>query len=53
MVNRLIEGPGVFICDECVALCEDLIRQSTPMPKYDKKFSEMVIPKPMEIKAQL
>ncbi len=53
MVNRLIEGPGVFICDECVALCEDLICQSTPMPKYDKKFSEMVIPKPMEIKAQL
>lgn len=53
MVNRLIEGPGVFICDECVALCEDLIRQSTPAPKYDKKFSEMVIPKPMEIKAKL
>ena len=53
MVNRLIEGPGVFICDECVALCEDLIRQSTPVPKYDKKFSEMVIPKPMEIKAKL
>lgn len=53
MVNRLIEGPGVFICDECVALCEDLIRQSAPAPKYDKKFSEMVIPKPMEIKAKL
>lgn len=53
MVNRLIEGPGVFICDECVALCNDLIRQSTPAPKYDKKFSEMVIPKPMEIKAKL
>ncbi len=53
MVNRLIEGPGVFICDECVALCDDLIRQSTPAPKYDKKFSEMVIPKPMEIKAKL
>lgn len=52
MVNRLIEGPGVFICDECVALCDDLIRQSTPAPK-DKKFSEMVIPKPMEIKAKL
>lgn len=53
MVNRLIEGPGVFICDECVALCDDLIRQSTPAPKYDKKFSEMVIPKPLEIKAKL
>ena len=53
MVNRLIEGPGVFICDECVALCDDLIRQSTPAPKYDKKFSEMVIPKPMEIKVKL
>ena len=53
MVNRIIEGPGVFICDECVALCDDLIRHSTPAPKHNKKFSEMVIPKPMEIKAKL
>ena len=28
MVHKLIEGPGVFICDECIRLCNDLI-QST------------------------
>lgn len=53
MVSRLIEGPNVFICDECVELCEDLIRQSSSAPEYDKKFSEMVIPKPIEIKEKL
>ncbi len=53
MVSRLIEGPNVFICDECVELCEDLIRQSSSTPEYDKKFSEMVIPKPIEIKEKL
>lgn len=53
MVSRLIEGPNVFICDECVELCEDLIRQSSSVPEYDKKFSEMVIPKPIEIKEKL
>ncbi|MGN0459144.1 MAG: ATP-dependent Clp protease ATP-binding subunit ClpX [Eubacterium sp.] len=52
MVNKLIEGPGVFICDECVSLCNDLIYDdSTPNIKADN--SDMVIPKPMEIKAKL
>ena len=27
MVRKLIAGPNVFICDECVRLCEDFIRQ--------------------------
>lgn len=30
MVHKLIEGPGVFICDECIRLCNDLI-QSTEL----------------------
>ena len=25
-VERLIAGPGVFICNECVALCEDILQ---------------------------
>lgn len=53
MVHNLIEGPGAFICDECVALCEDLIRQNSSHLSHDDDFSDAAIPKPMEIKAQL
>ena len=33
-VERLIEGPGVYICDECVALCSDIL---SDLPKDAKK----------------
>jgi ATP-dependent Clp protease ATP-binding subunit ClpX len=26
-VRRLVAGPGVYICDECIALCEDILRE--------------------------
>lgn len=52
MVQRLIEGPGVFICDECVSLCNDLIAQSTPIRPASRE-NNIVIPKPMEIKQRL
>lgn len=52
MVHKLIEGPGVFICDECIALCNELISEATPQPT-GTDISDMVIPKPMEIKAKL
>ena len=26
-VTKLIAGPSVFICNECIALCEDIIRE--------------------------
>lgn len=29
-VNRLIAGPGVFICDECVVLCVEVIAERPP-----------------------
>ena len=29
-VKRLIAGPGIFICDECVALCNDIIAKAPP-----------------------
>ena len=35
-VERLIEGPGVYICDECVALCSDIL---SDLPKDAKKRS--------------
>ena len=29
-VRKLIAGPSVFICDECIELCNDIIREETP-----------------------
>lgn len=56
MVHRLIEGPGVFICDECVELCNQLIFDTTPVSKNQpssKNNAEAVLPKPAEIKEKL
>ena len=52
-VKKLIEGPGVYICNECVELCFDLFddadRESSN--DFDDSFSD--VPKPKEIKAFL
>ena len=56
--KRLISGNGVYICDECVELCmdiiadEDSLHRGRPQPK-SKPHAEMVLPKPQEIKKQL
>jgi ATP-dependent Clp protease ATP-binding subunit ClpX len=49
-VQKLIAGPAVFVCDECVELCNDIIRE-----ELDGKSSEAVkkLPKPKEIKGVL
>lgn len=52
-VATLIAGPGVFICDECVELCNSII-EDAPKPKKrgeDADFSSL--PKPHEIKQKL
>src|SRR5919204_2115921 len=45
-VRKLISGPRVFICDECVALCNDIIakEEAQERPKY---------PRPKEISEEL
>ena len=43
MVHQLIERPGVFICDECVSLCSDLINQHRPSNKTQDFPKDMVI----------
>ncbi len=49
-VRRLIAGPGVYICDECIELCSEIITD---------EFEEIVqidmnaLPKPVEIKSYL
>lgn len=54
MVHKLIEGPGVYICDECVELCHDLITESAaPNIPHKSSSEEVVLPKPEEIKEKL
>ncbi len=46
-VRKLIAGPTVFICDECVELCNDIIREETKGAITGKKDGE--VPSPQEI----
>lgn len=49
-VRKLIAGPSVFVCDECVELCNDIIRE-----EMEEKTSEgnARLPKPHELKLAL
>lgn len=50
-VKKLIAGPNVYICDECIELCADIIDE-----EYDvlaNRGDEFNVPKPMEIKSIL
>jgi ATP-dependent Clp protease ATP-binding subunit ClpX len=46
-VRKLIAGPTVFICDECVDLCNDIIREETKSALVSKKDGG--VPTPQEI----
>ena len=56
-VEKLIAGPGVYICDECIELCMGIIGENDVNlnRKSGKrvKLEEKVLPKPQEIKAAL
>lgn len=47
-VRRLIAGPGVYICDECIALCQEMIDEEFPEGDGAEILSEL--PKPREIR---
>ena len=49
-VRKLIAGPTVYICDECIALCNDIIEEEL---ERDGSRANMVVPKPAEINAEL
>ncbi len=51
-VNRLIAGPGVQICDQCVELCNSLIERESAKESDTAPF-RLKIPKPHEIVAML
>jgi len=50
-VKKLIAGPGVYICDECIELCNDIIFEDSM--KSNTKAALDNVPKPHEIKANL
>ena len=56
-VTRLVEGPGVYICDSCIQFCNSLLFDdevnAKATSKRKKKEEEFVLPKPQEIKAKL
>ena len=47
-VKRLVAGPGVYICDECIELCSEIIEEEFEEAKLDFQLND--IPKPKEIK---
>ncbi|OAI10437.1 ATP-dependent Clp protease ATP-binding subunit ClpX [Methylomonas koyamae] len=50
-VRKLIAGPSVYVCDECVELCNDIIRDE--LLEDEMAVSGGALPKPKEIKAEL
>lgn len=55
-VTRLVEGPGVYICDNCIEFCNSLLFDDEMVAKKNskrKKQPEFKLPKPQEIKEQL
>ena len=54
-VTRLVEGPGVYICDQCIEFCNALLfdDEAGKKSKPAKKDKDFVLPKPQEIKAKL
>jgi ATP-dependent Clp protease ATP-binding subunit ClpX len=51
-VKKLIAGPSVFICDECIDLCNDIIRDELPGLESVKSSGDE-LPTPADIKANL
>ena len=59
-VKKLIAGPEVYICDECVELCNEILdeeffegKDKESKAEKNKSAEEKPIPKPAEIKANL
>jgi len=51
-VKKLIAGPSVFICDECIDLCNEIIRDELPA-EYDPATTRSDLPTPAELKSNL
>jgi len=51
-VKKLIAGPSVYVCDECVDLCNDIIKEEFANDDLEEE-GEQSLPKPKEIKQTL
>ncbi|HZJ69022.1 MAG TPA: ATP-dependent Clp protease ATP-binding subunit ClpX [Candidatus Eisenbacteria bacterium] len=53
-VSRLIAGPGVFICNECVGLCDEILEEEIFFPEKDSdQLKKDVLLSPVDIKKEL
>ncbi len=53
--RRLIAGPGVYICDECIELCMSILEDEKNLSNRKTNYNEPIaeLPKPQDIKKQL
>ena len=49
-VKKLIAGPGVYVCNECIDICNEIINDDE---QQEQSTSRSSLPKPQEIKAHL
>lgn len=52
-VRTLVAGPGVYICDECISLCQTIVTSEVGESEKDKATDFAALKKPAEIKALL
>jgi len=50
-VRKLVAGPGVYICDECVDLCNDILSEELDEPS--SRSARLPVPTPKKIKETL
>lgn len=49
-VERLIAGPGVFICNECIEVCRNILEEEMKTSKKKKELPDFELPTPEKIK---
>ena len=52
-VRTLVAGPGVYICDECISLCQTIVTSEAGDTDKEKAADFTSLKKPAEIKALL
>jgi len=51
-VKRLVAGPGVYICDDCVANCRNILEKEQ-RAESNRQLTGLTVPRPAKIKAHL
>lgn len=53
VVKKIIAGPGVYICDECIGVCQNIIEEEVYEDEVEEVIEDEVMPTPAEIKKTL